>query len=250
MKLSLRRCAIAGLCLAPTMVVLAASGCKNDGSTSAAPQCSDPAPASCAPPNDASVDSPIPTTECIATTMRTIIGTEIQAAALGQTMATSPGLKAAVAQMASDFAADKDNLDAVEAKDSLMESPCPESEKESAALGMYLTQLQASGAAGFDQAFVTTQVAALTEATRAINEDLIGWSNSGDLKTSLRFYRQRALDGAPAVSAKDFLGDAAALGVVPDLQALQALLQGSMPDASAGDASPGDATAGDSSAGD
>ncbi len=177
--------------------------------------------------------------------MRVIIGTELQAAMLGQTMATSPSVQGVVAQMASDFAADKANLDAVEAKDSLTEAPCAESEKENAALGMYLTQLQSNGANGFDQAFVTTQVAALTEATRAINEDLIGWSNSGDLKTSLRFYRQRALDGAPAVSASDFMSDAAASGLVPDLKALQALLQGGTADASSGDAGSPDASVGD-----
>jgi hypothetical protein len=175
------------------------------------------------------VDSAIPTTECIAASLRAIITIESQAAALGVSMATDPAIKMAATQMAANFAADKTDLDNDEAQNSFKEIPCWAYDTVSGQLNASLQQLMAASGSGFDQAFLTTQIAALTEAKRSINEDLIGWSNSGALKTSLRFDRQRALDGAPAVTAKDFVSDAAALGIVPDLKALQLLMSMPMP---------------------
>jgi predicted outer membrane protein len=237
------------LCTAPFFGVFAAAGCKDKDE----PNCANPTAPACvvaAPLDGASPNSEIPTTECIAASLRAIITIESQAAALGVSMATDQNVKAVATQMASDFAADKTNLDAVEARNSFLETPCSVTDTVSGRLTASLQQLMGASGAGFDQAFVSTQVDALTEAKRSINEDLIGWVNSGDLKTSLRFDRQRALDGAPAVTATDFLSDAAALGIVPDLKQLQELLgMGQMPPAPDGGSDAPSSGTGDAGAG-
>ena len=140
-------------------------------------------------------------------------------------------------QMAANFAADKTNLDGVESRNSFREIACAATDTINAALSMKVAALQVASGPGFDQLFLANQVAALTEAKRSINEDLIGWSNSGDLKTSIRFIRQRAPDGTPAVTASDFMNSAPALGIVPDLKTLTALVTGlaGTPDGGAGE---------------
>ena len=219
--------------------LLMATGCRSKDSATTPAACASPAPLTC---QTASVDAgapvvAVPTTECIAATLRRIVDLETQAAALGVSNAVDPMVKAAAVQMAANFAADKTNLDGVESRNSLKESACAATEAVGAALSMKLAALQAAAGLGFDQTFLANQVAALTAAKRSINEDLIGWSNSGDLKTTIRFIRQRAPDGTPAVTAADFTTDAPALGIVPDLKALTALLaaSGAVPDAGAGE---------------
>ncbi len=219
--------------------LLMAAGCKGKDSGTNPTSCANPAPLTC---QTGSVDAAapavvIPTTECIAATLRKIVDLETQAAALGVSGAVDPKLQAAAMQMATNFAADKTNLDGVESRNSLKEVACGATDTVNAALSMKLAALQAAAGPGFDQTFLTNQVAALTEAKRSINEDLIGWSNSGDLKTTIRFIRQRAPEGTPAVTAADFMSSAPALGIVPDLKALTALLAGpgGTPDGGAGD---------------
>src|SRR6266478_3453949 len=215
----------------PAIGWLAISGCKgtdNGPSNVAKSACANPAALACqAPSTDAGAPAVvIPTTECIAATLRKIVVIESQAAALGVSMAVDPKVKAAAMQMTDNFDADRTNLDGVESRNSLKEVGCAATDIASAALSMKLASLQTAAGVGFDQTFLTNQVAALTEAKRSINEDLIGWSNSGDLKTTLRFIRQRAIDGTPAVTVADFMNNAPALGIVPDLKALQALQGG------------------------
>ena len=208
--------------------LLMVAGCKSKDNGTTPATCADPPPLTC---QTGSVDagSPavaIPTTECIAATLRKIVDLETQAAALGMSNAVDPKVQAAAIQMATNFTADKTNLDCVESRNSLKEIACAATDTVSAALNMKLAALQAEAGPGFDQTFLANQVAALTEAKRSINEDLIGWSNSGDLKTTIRFIRQRAPDGTPAVTAADFMSGTPALGIVPDLKALTALLAG------------------------
>jgi Domain of unknown function (DUF4142) len=219
--------------------LLLAVGCKSKDSGTTTATCANPAPLTC---QTGSVDAgapvvAIPTTECIAATLRKIVDLETQAAALGVSSAVDPKVQAVAMQMAANFAADKSNLDGVESRNSLKEVACAATDTVNVALSMDLAALQAAAGPGFDHTFLTSQVAALTEAKRSINEDLIGWSNSGDLKTTIRFIRQRSPDGTPAVTAADFMSSAPALGIVPDLKALMGLLAGpgATPDGGAGE---------------
>lgn len=219
--------------------LLVAAGCKAKDGGTAPISCANPTALTCqAGSADGGTSAvAIPTTECIAATLRKIVDLETQAANLGVSNAVDPGVKAAAGQMAANRAADKTNLDAVESRNSLKEIPCAATDTVATVLSMKVAALQAAAGVVFDQVFLTNQVAALTEAKRSINEDLIGWSNSGDLKTTIRFIRQRAIDGTPAVTAADFTSSAPAVGIVPDLKALTALLAGTgaKPDGGAGD---------------
>src|SRR5262249_3394911 len=132
--------------------------------------------------------------------------------------------KAVADRMASDFTADRANLTAIEAQLAITEKPCPESDKVTEVLNAHAAELDGLSGAAFDDAFVRTQVAALTDLQRIINFDLIGCAANGHLKTSLRFQRWRTVDGGPIVSPEAGAGDT--LGVVADLAALTAILDG------------------------
>ncbi len=95
---------------------------------------------------------------------------------------------------------------------------------------------------------MSSQQAALLDVKQRINLDLIGCAANGNLKTFLRFFRLRTLDGGTTLTVFD---GGPAQGIVPDLAALQALSDagassgaafdaGAVPDAGAADASAKD----------
>jgi len=162
--------------------------------------------------------------ECNIAAMAAFIAIESSAAAQGQSKATDANVKAVAARMARDFAADRTNLTALETALAIQEKPCAESEKVTAALNAHLNELAGDAGPAFDQAFVRSQTAALTELQTIINFDLIGCAANGTLKTSLRFDRWRTLEGGVIVVPDAGTGET--LGVVGDLAALAALADG------------------------
>ncbi|HEY2514473.1 MAG TPA: DUF4142 domain-containing protein, partial [Polyangiaceae bacterium] len=153
--------------------------------------------------------------------------TELNAATAGAANASSPALRAVAQQMASDFRAQQSNLAALEAQLGVTGVACDESARLTTDLAADLAATSGLTGAAFDDAFDTSQVAALSEIKQAINLDLLGCAANGNLKTTLRFDRLRSPDGGTVADGGP------ALGIVPDLAALQALLAEGGSDASA-----------------
>jgi hypothetical protein len=146
--------------------------------------------------------------ECSVATLRAIVSTELRLVAAGEAVASDPRVKAATAVLMADFRQDESNLDALEARLAIEETPCAESR----AVAAHLEALSTFDAGAADLAFVRSQMDALGEIKRVLHDDLIGCAANGSLKTSLRFARRRRdLDGG------------ADRGVLPDLTALEAL---------------------------
>jgi predicted outer membrane protein len=234
--------ALLGLATAAALgaALLAAAGCKNDPT----PACVSPGGAACVLLEGGAQASFVPCVqdECSIATLRAIVTVELQATALGKSGAANPRVSAAVAQMAADFAGDESALDALEAQLAIAEAPCAETQTLSDDLASDLAPLQSAIGAAFDEAFVASQQAALTEVKQSINLDLIGCAANGNLKTFLRFVRLRTLDGGTSLTAFD---GGAALGIVPDLAAIQALVDGGATVTATLDGGGVDARAGD-----
>jgi hypothetical protein len=152
--------------------------------------------------------------ECSVATLRAIVSSELRLVAGGGALVSDPGVRAAAATLMADFRQDESNLDALEARLAIEETPCAESRAVTARL-QALSELDAGAP---DRAFVRSQVAALGEIKRVLYDDLIGCAANGSLKTSLRFARRRRdPDGG------------AERGVLPDLAVLEALAMGASP---------------------
>lgn len=216
---------LAGGCLA----LLIVEGCKNAEEAPVAPTCAPVPPPSCVL-YDGGGDAPfIPcvSDQCSLATLEAIIATELNAASAGAASASNPAVVAVAQHMASDFQSQQSNLATLEAQLGVSGVACTESVRLAADLAADLAATSGLTGPAFDDAFCTSQVAALGEIKQTINLDLIGCAGNGNLKTTLRFVRLRTPDGGTSVADGGL-----ALGVVPDLAALQALLPEGGTDAS------------------
>jgi hypothetical protein len=229
--------AAAGMVAAAAIVP--ASGCKGDNENlkpclATYPACtvSDAGPPADGPPL-------IPFAECVAAAAREILTTELKIAMLGQKSA-DPNVKAAADLMAADFTAALADLDAVEARQTIVEvMDCDEKKQAVALVEPTLMTLQNLTGPAFDQQFASVAGMALADVLTFYNFKLIGNVNSGDFKTSLRFERLRSVDsGAPVAkfpSGTTSCPPPTCLGIAAERAALNALAGGGgAPDSGSG----------------